>query len=158
MARNFGVPPRERSSDHFQRVPGYIIIVFAVVTVILAFGIARCSAHMHDRPDLNDWFSELHSQGGSPCCDYTEGVAVDDPDWRTTELDKCTPSEIHDPKEAVFHYCVRLDGKWWAVPDRAVVTAPNRYHKAVVWPIWQGDADDPHGKVWFRCFMPGAGA
>jgi hypothetical protein len=32
------------------------------------------------------------------------------------------------------HYRVRLGGLWLAVPQRALVTEPNRFGPAVVWP------------------------
>ena len=38
------------------------------------------------------------------------------------------------------------------MPDTAVVTAPNRYGPAVVWPYM-----DNKGNTNIRCFLPGAG-
>ena len=42
--------------------------------------------------------------------------------------------------------------EWIVVPDAAVVTEPNRFGPAVVWPY-----NDRHGNTQIRCFMPGAG-
>ena len=50
-------------------------------------------------------------------------------------------------------YRVRLNGQWIIVPDSALITEPNRYGPAVVWPY--RDAD---GTTQIRCFLPGAGA
>ena len=50
-------------------------------------------------------------------------------------------------------YRVRLKGEWIVVPDSALITEPNRYGPAVVWPY--RDAD---GTTQIRCFLPGAGA
>jgi len=133
------------------------IILAAAALFALMLGAVFAHAHMHDRPDLNDFFAHLHDQSGGLCCDYTEGTTVDDPDWRTTEIDKCQPSRVYDAeKNPGFHVCVHLFGVWWKVPDRAIVKEPNRYGPAVVWPVWGGDGDNPHQTVWFRCFMLGA--
>jgi hypothetical protein len=43
-------------------------------------------------------------------------------------------------------------GEWIVVPDAAVVTEPNRFGPAVVWPY-----NDRYGNIQIRCFMPGAG-
>jgi hypothetical protein len=55
------------------------------------------------------------------------------------------------PKDG-SHYKVRIDGAWYVVPDDALITEPNKYGKAVVWPYVDAD-----GKTQIRCFMPGAG-
>ena len=47
---------------------------------------------------------------------------------------------------------VRIYGQWIVVPDAAVVTEPNRFGPAVVWPY-----NDRYGNTQIRCFMPGAG-
>jgi hypothetical protein len=51
------------------------------------------------------------------------------------------------------HYRVRLHGEWIVVPDNAVVTEPNKFGPAVVWPYMGTD-----GQTQIRCFLPGAGA
>jgi hypothetical protein len=48
---------------------------------------------------------------------------------------------------------VLLHGEWVNVPNSSVVTEPNRYGPAVVWPYM-----DSHGTIYIRCFLPGAGA
>jgi hypothetical protein len=50
------------------------------------------------------------------------------------------------------HYRVRIYGQWLVVPDDAVVTEPNRFGPAVVWPY-----NDRYDNTQIRCFMPGAG-
>src|SRR5262249_31420745 len=47
---------------------------------------------------------------------------------------------------------VRIQGEWIVVPDAAVVTEPNRFGPAVVWPY-----NDRYGNTRIRCFIPGAG-
>jgi hypothetical protein len=84
---------------------------------------------------LKPWFDQLKS-GNGLCCSFADGVAVEDVDW-----------DVHDG-----HYRVRLYGAWLPVPDNAVVTEPNRYGRAVVWPY-----QDASGVTRIRCFMPGAG-
>jgi hypothetical protein len=68
--------------------------------------------------------------------EITAGRGVQDVDWDTQE----------------GHYRVRIQGEWIVVPDAAVVTEPNRFGPAVVWPY-----NDRYGNTRICCFMPGAG-
>ena len=47
---------------------------------------------------------------------------------------------------------MRLDGQWIEVPPDALVTVPNKFGLAVVWPY-----KDYEGRTQIRCFIPGAG-
>ena len=85
---------------------------------------------------LKSWFDQLAS-GKGLCCSFADGFRVDDVDWDTQD----------------GHYRVRLNGEWIVVPDNAVVTEPNRFGPAVVWPYMDSD-----GQTQIRCFLPGAGA
>ncbi len=91
--------------------------------------------YAHDGP-LHNWFNSLKSGSGDACCSYTDGRTVEDPD---VDMDG-------------NHYRVRVDGQWIDVPDLAVVTVPNRFGQAVVWPY-----KDYAGHIQIRCFLPGAG-
>jgi len=74
----------------------------------------------------------LRSRRG-PCCSDADGTAVSDPDWGTEGN----------------HYRVRIGGRWYDVPDDAVIREPNRAGVTMVWPYYiNGDAI-------IRCFMPG---
>ena len=53
------------------------------------------------------------------CCAFADGVSLQDVDWDTQD----------------GHYRARIQGEWIVVPDDAVVTEPNRFGPAVVWPI-----------------------
>ena len=48
---------------------------------------------------------------------------------------------------------MRLNGQWIVVPDAALVTEPNKFGPAVVWPY-----QDATGATQIRCFIPGSGA
>ena len=87
-------------------------------------------------PNMHAWFDRLAS-GKGLCCSFADGFSIADVDW--------------DTKDGRFR--VRVDGQWIDVPDTAVVTEPNRFGPAVVWPY--RDAD---GTTQIRCFLPGAGA
>ena len=76
------------------------------------------------------------ASGKGLCCSFADGFSVQDVDWDTQE----------------GHYRVRIYGQWFVVPDAAVVTEPNRFGPAVVWPY-----NDRYGNTQIRCFMPGAG-
>ena len=96
------------------------------------------------RSPLKAWFDKLKSDKGL-CCSFADGVTIEDVDWDTGGDNKDTQSEGG-------HYRVRLKGRWIVVPDAAVVTEPNKFGPAVVWPYQDSD-----GKTQIRCFMPGAG-
>jgi hypothetical protein len=85
---------------------------------------------------LHAWFDQLAS-GKGLCCSFADGVKVEDVDWDTEN----------------GRYRVRLQGQWIVVPEAALVTEPNRFGPAVVWPYM-----DPEGSTQIRCFLPGAGA
>jgi hypothetical protein len=85
---------------------------------------------------LKQWFDRLAS-GKGLCCSFADGVSVEDVDWDTQG----------------GRYRVRLNGQWLQVPDAALVTEPNRFGPAVVWPY-----QDTEGATQIRCFLPGAGA
>ena len=85
---------------------------------------------------LKQWFDQLAS-GKGLCCSFADGFSVQDVDWDTQD----------------GRYRVRLQGEWVVVPDTAVVSEPNRFGPAVVWPYL-----DAMGATQIRCFMPGAGA
>ena len=105
-------------------------MIFALTLLILAHDDGRYAAD-----PLKDWFNGLSSSRGN-CCSFADGQRVDDVDWDTND----------------GHYRVRLYGEWVDVPNNAVVTVPNKYGSAVVWPYKSWD-----GKTQIRCFMPGAG-
>ena len=84
---------------------------------------------------LHDWFEHLAS-GKGLCCSFADGFRVDNVDWDTQD----------------GHYRVRLNGQWIVVPDNAVVTEPNKFGAAVVWPYMGTD-----GQTQIRCFLPGTG-
>jgi hypothetical protein len=87
---------------------------------------------------LKAWFDKLAS-GKGLCCSFADGVSVEDVDW-----DTLGPGGT---------YRVRVNGQWLNVPDAALVTEPNKFGPAVVWPY-----QDNAGQTQIRCFMPGAGA
>jgi hypothetical protein len=96
---------------------------------------ARDDGHFADSP-LKPWFDRLAS-GKGLCCSFADGVSVENVDW--------------DSKDG--NYRVRINGQWVVVPEAAVVTEPNKYGPAVVWPYQDSD-----GATQIRCFLPGAGA
>jgi hypothetical protein len=84
---------------------------------------------------LKYWFDNLTSSNGK-CCSFADGFSVSDVDWDTED----------------GHYRVLLHGEWINVPNSSVVTEPNRYGPAVVWPYM-----DSNGNIYIRCFLPGSG-
>jgi hypothetical protein len=92
-------------------------------------------------PALHAWFNGLASHKGL-CCSFADGAKVEDVDWDTAAN-----------ADGTVRFRVRLDGAWIDVPDAAVVTEPNKFGPAVVWPY-----KDAAGVTQIRCFIPGAGS
>ena len=113
--------------------PGMAVSVLCMAMLVANQASARDNGQFAASP-LRQWFDKLAS-GKGLCCSFADGVSVKDVDW--------------DAQEG--HYRVRLHGEWVDVPDAALVTEPNRFGPAVVWPYEEG------GKTQIRCFMPGAG-
>ena len=97
---------------------------------------------------LKPWFDKLES-GWGRCCSDANGHVVEDADWEAKD----------------GHYRVRVpsgpgskDMLWVVVPDRSVVTEPNRTGRTMVWPVYVGgyQGDGFYKGVWIRCFMPGS--
>lgn len=94
-------------------------------------------------PARHAWFDGLAS-GKGLCCSFADGLSIEDVDWDT-----------NGPKDERGNatYRVRIKGEWIDVPPEAVVTEPNKFGPAVVWPY-----QDAEGVTQIRCFLPGAGA
>ena len=108
--------------------------MLCVTVVVPHHSSARDDGRFANSP-LKPWFDRLAS-GKGLCCSFADGVSVQDVDWDTQD----------------GHYRVRIYGQWLVVPDDAVVTEPNRFGPAVVWPY-----NDRYGNTQIRCLMPGAG-
>lgn len=121
--------------------------LLAVCGLIATFSTATVLARDLDgrwaQSPLKPWFDSLRSKGGSNCCSDADGVKIDDPDWEIGQKG----------------YRVRLDGKWFDVPDQAIVTDNNRVGIAMVWPLYRfSEGDGSRVVTEIRCFMPGSGA
>jgi hypothetical protein len=110
------------------------IIAVAVMLISSAAALARDDGRYANEP-LHEWFDQLAS-GKGLCCSFADGQSIADVDWDV----------VHG------RYRVRLQGQWIDVPEAALVTQPNRYGPAVVWPYLDAD-----GQTQIRCFLPGAG-
>jgi hypothetical protein len=115
------------------------VTVTAVTLCILAgvpSGVSARDDGRYANSPLKTWFDQLAS-GKGLCCSFADGVSVQDVDWDTLD----------------GRYRVRIGGQWFFVPEAALVTEPNRFGPAVVWPY-----QDAAGSTQIRCFLPGAGA
>ena len=117
------------------RLMSLAALTFCLTTILVpAQLVARDDGRFANSP-LKPWFDRLAS-GKGLCCSFADGFSVQDVDWDTQE----------------GHYRVRIYGQWFVVFGAAVVTEPNRFGQAVVWPY-----NDRYGNTQIRCFMPGAG-
>jgi hypothetical protein len=97
---------------------------------------------------LKSWFDQLAS-GKGLCCSFADGVTIEDVDWDTQNV---AVVDAGSQSHFEIRYRVRLNGQWIVVPPAALVTEPNKFGPAVVWPYKDSD-----GATLIRCFMPGAG-
>jgi hypothetical protein len=112
------------------------VLAYCLTLLVPGQLFARDDGRFADSP-LKPWLDHLAS-GKGLCCSFADGFTVQDVDWDTQD----------------GHYRVRIYGQWLVVPDAAVVTEPNRFGPAVVWPYAESGGD---GITQIRCFMPGAG-
>ena len=139
-------PPNE----HRRKNKTVLLSVLAVTCFLVSASVAA-----HDSTgqwaflssDLREWFKSLRSRShGTPCCEEADGEHVADVDWDT-----------HLEGAGNMHYRVYLLGAWRDVPDGAIITEPNRYGQAVVWPVYARAASGQKEFSFIRCFLPGAG-
>jgi hypothetical protein len=123
-------------------VPAFLI----GLTLALALRITFAHAHWKPEyaqlsPQIQHWFQGLKAPDSMvPCCDLADGMSPNEDDVE------------YDTKGD--HYRVRIKGKWYDVPDSAVIKQPNMYGRTVVW-YYPVEGDNP--SVVIRCFMPGGG-
>ena len=86
-------------------------------------------------PATREWFRNLHSPTGFPCCDFADGTQVADPDY------------MENPDGS---FEVNYDGMWHHVDRDHIVTATNRIGYAIVWRNKSLPENPPY------CFLPGA--
>ena len=87
-------------------------------------------------PDIKRWVEGLTDHQGRGCCATADGFRPDEVDWDIAENS----------------YRVMIGGKWFTVPEGAVIKETNRIGYALVW-YYVSD-----GSVFIRCFLPGSGA
>lgn len=132
------------------------VLVYLLYGALLGVITAWCLHHAHARDldgryadsPLHAWFDQLGSKRGL-CCSFADGVKVEDVDWDTQDGKYRVRICPHISPGETFEKCKK---DWVVVPDAALVTVPNRFGPAVVWPF-----ADSGGVTQIRCFMPGAG-
>jgi hypothetical protein len=145
-----------RAADNIGSISLVIIAIFCVAFIVIAFAFAIFApAHSRDDgrysqmdPKIHSWFDQLAS-GKGLCCSFADGFSIHDVDWDTHK--HCVEGPSTDEMNCKSQYRVYLHGEWIEVPDNAVVTEPNRFGPAVVWPYL-----DAEGATQIRCFLPGA--
>jgi hypothetical protein len=102
---------------------------------------------------LRSWFDQLAS-GRGRCCSYADGVSVADVDWdvqgNSYLVRVCAvPPGLGE----TWENC--KDKAWVVVPDNALVTGPNKFGPAIVWP-YSAHTVQGSSTTQIRCFMPAA--
>ena len=113
-----------------------VMVVALCMSMFASSNVSARDDGRYANEPLHAWFDQLAS-GKGLCCSFADGFSIQDVDWDTQD----------------GRYRVRLHGEWIIVPENALVTEPNRFGPAVVWPY-----TDAEGATQIRCFLPGAGA
>ena len=100
--------------------------------------LARDPGGTYAASPLKSWFDKLRS-GKGPCCSDADGTALSDVDWESLD----------------GHYRVRIENRWWDVPDEAVILEPNMAGRTMVWPVYHRAIGTPL-QIEIRCFIPGS--
>jgi hypothetical protein len=87
-------------------------------------------------PEIKRWVEGLTDSQGRGCCATADGFRPDEVEWDISENS----------------YRVMIGGKWFSVPEGAVIKESNRIGYALVW--YYVD----NGALFIRCFLPGSGA
>jgi hypothetical protein len=140
-----------------------ILLASMLWTIAILSTLGLIKAHARDLngqwagSPLKAWFDSLQSSRGM-CCSFADGISLKDVEW-DTKLEKdgkihyrvfmCAKDPVAPSVQTAFMDCTKKD--WVVVPDIAVVTVPNKYGRAVVWPYF-----DAVGATQIRCFMPGS--
>jgi hypothetical protein len=69
-------------------------------------------------PEIRKWFDGLENLDGSSCCSTSDGLPLQDAEWRRNADDT---------------YSVFLKGEWVVVPPNALLTTKSKVGYAVVW-------------------------
>lgn len=83
-------------------------VMICIFVLIASLGFAKDGPQWGHDPETSEWFRSLHNDSGMSCCDYADGVRIEDPNW----------FEIGGGEYAVF-----ARGKWQAVPPDRVLKA-----------------------------------
>ena len=132
----------------------HAIALLSAVTILSVLAYAPAQAHdpsgkwAYLSSDMKEWFKSLRSGShGTPCCEEADGEHVADVDWDTQR-----------DGTGGAHYRVFLLGAWRDVPDAVVITEPNRFGPAVVWPVYSSTGSGKRDVAFIRCFLLGAGS
>lgn len=112
------------------------LLTLSVVLVALAAEAHDNGQYAQVDPAIRRWIEGLTDRQGRGCCATADGFR---------------PEEVVWDMEG-NHYKVMIKGKWYVVPEGAVITEGNRVGYAIVWYYTN------NGEVTIRCFLPGSGA
>src|SRR5947207_3668881 len=132
QALHAGIAHIERRSRMLAR----ILLASSLVLASVATYARDNGQYTEVSPDIKRWVEGLTDSQGRGCCATADGFRPEEVEWDTAENS----------------YRVRIDGKWFVVPDAAVIKEPNRIGYAIVW--YYVDT----GRLYIRCFLPGSGA
>lgn len=124
---------KEIEIGNFRRAIKLAVLRAALVTVFIgAPAVAHDNGQFGDvPPQVREWFHNVRSAKGIPCCDIADGHRTD-----------------FDMRQNL--YWVPINGNWTPVPPDAVLkNTGNPTGGAVVWYSNYG------GQVIIRCFVPG---
>jgi hypothetical protein len=123
------------------RAGGSSMLARTIIAVTMLLAAAATQARDNGQyaqvdPVIKRWVEGLTDHQGRGCCATADGFRPEEVQWDMAES----------------AYRVMIGGKWFTVPEGAVITESNRIGYAIVWYYVN------NGEVFIRCFLPGSGA
>jgi hypothetical protein len=134
---------REPGRSGRERLTGPARVLAILLAVFGGDQLARAEDHGQlgtISPEVRAWASTLENKRSQGCCSSADG-------WKPEE----TEYDI-----VAGRYRVRIEGRWYDVPDEAVLQGPNKFGFPVVWYYRSWD-NGIQASIQIRCFIPGAG-
>jgi len=113
--------------------------ILAVLTLVLASVATNArdnGQYAQVSSEIKTWIEGLTDEKGRGCCATADGFRPEEVEWDINQN----------------AYRVMIGGRWFDVPDGAVIKESNKIGYALVW--YYTDSDN----VFIRCFLPGSGA
>lgn len=127
--------PKAKSCDPWNKL---FILIAIIVLIAMYFGmrhsLAADNGQWNHDPETSAWFNSLHSPKGTPCCDYADGMRIEDPAYKEND-------------DGSFD--IELGSEVIHVGSEKVIRGTNKVGYAILWRMMNKEV---------TCFLPGSGS